>query len=66
MQTYTGDKIRKLRKEKGLTQKQLGELCGIADSNIRKYESGKQNPKLETLQKIARALDVPILSLIHI
>ena len=63
MQTYTGDKIRKLRKEKGLTQKQLGELCGIADSNIRKYESGKQNPKLETLQKIARALDVPITAL---
>lgn len=63
MQTYTGDKIRKLRKEKGLTQKQLGELCGIADSNIRKYESGKQNPKLETLQKIAKALDVPITAL---
>ena len=58
MPTYTGDMIRKCRTEKGLTQKKLGELCGIADSNIRKYESGNQNPKIETLQKIA--LDIPV------
>ena len=60
MPTYTGDMIRKCRNEKGLTQKKLGELCGIADSNIRKYESGNQNPKIETLQKIADALDIPV------
>ena len=60
MPTYTGDMIRKCRTEKGLTQKKLGELCGIADSNIRKYESGNQNPKIETLQKIADALDIPV------
>ena len=29
MPTYTGDMIRKCRTEKGLTQKKLGELCGI-------------------------------------
>ena len=52
MPTYTGDMIRKYRTEKGLTQKKLGELCGIADSNIRKYESGNQ--------KIADALDIPV------
>lgn len=60
MPTYTGDMIRKYRTEKGLTQKKLGELCGIADSNIRKYESGNQNPKIETLQKIANALRIPV------
>lgn len=60
MPTYTGDMIRKYRTEKGLTQKKLGELCGIADSNIRKYESSNQNPKIETLQKIADALDIPV------
>lgn len=60
MPTYTGDMIRKYHTEKGLTQKKLGELCGIADSNIRKYESGNQNPKIETLQKIADALDIPV------
>lgn len=52
-----GENIRRLRKEKGLTQKQLGELCGINEANIRKYELGGANPKLETLQKIATALN---------
>ena len=55
--SYTGDLIRKYRKELGFTQKYLGELCGIADSNIRKYENGRQNPKFETVQKIAKALN---------
>ena len=56
----TGIKIKEIRQQKGLTQKQLGDMCGIADANIRKYENGKQNPKIETLQKIANALDEPL------
>ena len=52
-----GENIRKLRKEKGMTQKALGTLCGINEANIRKYESGKQNPKLQTIEKIATALE---------
>lgn len=56
-----GLKIKNLRKKRGLTQKQLGERCGIADSNIRKYENGQQNPKIETLRKIADALNVTII-----
>ncbi len=51
-----GEKIKKYRKEKGLTQKKLGELCGINEANIRKYELGKANPKIETIEKIAKAL----------
>ena len=53
-----GERIRECRKEKGLTQKKLGELCGIKEPNIRKYELGKANPKLETILKIAKALDI--------
>lgn len=49
-----------IRKEKGLTQKELGDLCGINEANIRKYEADKQNPKIETIEKIAKALGVPI------
>lgn len=62
----TGTKIKEIRKQKGLTQKQLGDLCGIADSNIRKYENGKQNPKIETLQKIAEVLGCEIFDLIEV
>lgn len=53
-----GEKIRETRKAKGLTQKELGELCGIAEPTIRRYETGKLNPKFETIEKIANALGV--------
>lgn len=55
-----GENIRKLRKERGLTQKRLGEMCGIKEANIRKYELDKANPKIETIERIAQALGVPI------
>lgn len=60
-----GKNIKRIRKEKGLTQKALGELCGINEANIRKYENDKQNPKLETARKIATALGVDVWELIE-
>ena len=54
----TGQLIRSFRLEKGLTQKQLGELCGIAEPTIRRYELGRLRPKYSTLQKIADGLGV--------
>lgn len=51
-----GERIRNLRKTRNLTQKQLGELSGIAEPTIRRYELGKLNPKYETIKKIAVAL----------
>ena len=53
-----GKSIRKHRLSKGLTQKQLGELCDIAESAIRRYESDRVRPKLETLGRIATALEI--------
>lgn len=60
-----GDRIREIRLEKGLTQKQVAEKAGMADSAIRKYESGKQHPKIETLQRISMALGVDLFALIN-
>jgi len=53
-----GEKIKAKRLEKGLTQKRLGELSGIAEPTIRRYESGKLNPKLDTIKKIAEGLGI--------
>ena len=61
-----GQNIRRIRQEKGLTQKQLGELCGINEANIRKYESDRQNAKIETLKKIADALQSPLEDLVDL
>ena len=43
----TGERIKKLRKEKGLTQEQLGNLLGVKKSAIAKYE----NNRVENLKK---------------
>lgn len=55
-----GGRICKYRERRNLTQKRLGELAGIAEPTIRRYELGLLNPKLETLTKIATALEVPV------
>lgn len=63
-----GGNIKRIRKEKGLTQRKLGELCGINEVQIRRYELGGKNanPKLETLSKIAQALEVDITDLMDL
>lgn len=54
------ENIKKFRKERKMTQKQLGEKCGMYESQIRKYELGTANPKIETIKKIADVLNVSI------
>ncbi|GAA4399898.1 hypothetical protein GCM10023187_12450 [Nibrella viscosa] len=55
-----GEAIRKARKEKGLTQKEVGRRLGITESTFNGYESGRQNLTIDTLQKIADALGVSL------
>lgn len=60
-----GENIKRLRKGRNLTQKQLGHLCGMADSAIRRYELGKSTPKIQTLHKIAKGLDTSVHTLVE-
>lgn len=62
--TTTGELIRSVRKERGLTQKALGELLGVTQATVGQYETNPNPPKLETLQKIAEKLNVPVSYLI--
>jgi transcriptional regulator with XRE-family HTH domain len=59
-----GQRIRALRRERGFTQKELGEMVGTDASNIGKYELDKQMPRITMLEKIASALDVPLTALV--
>lgn len=59
-----GELIKKIRIEKGLSQKELGQKCGLADSAIRRYELGGAKPKLETLYRIAAGLEVSYTALL--
>ena len=55
-----GERLRALRKEAGLTQKELGERLGVSASMIGQYETNLRKPKYETLERIASVLDVSI------
>ena len=49
--------LRELRKARGITMKELGDMLGVSESTISLYENGKREPSYELLLK---------LSLIHI
>lgn len=51
-----GKNIRAARIYRGITQEQLGKLCGLATGTIQQYELNKRNPKIEQVAKIADAL----------
>ena len=55
-----GEKIKTFRNIRGFSQKTLGELSGMNEVTIRKYEAGDRNPKPEQLLKIANALGISI------
>lgn len=55
----TGERIRRLRKEKGWTQTDLGNRIGVQNSAIAKYENGRvPNLKRSTIKALADALGV--------
>ncbi len=53
-----GERLRQLRKERNLTQKQLADLIGVKNSVISFYEVGERTPSLEAVVKLARVLHV--------
>lgn len=59
-----GQNIKNYRIEKGLTQKRLAELTGLATGTIQQYELEKRQPRLEQLQKIADILEINIETLL--
>ena len=59
-----GENIKKFRKIKGVTQKELGSLIGKTESSIQKYECGSTEIPLSVLELIADSLDLHILDLL--
>ena len=55
-----GQRIKAARKNAGLTQKELGQRLGVAYQTLAQWENDLRKPKMETLERIADALGVPI------
>lgn len=53
-----GEKVKELRKEKGLTQKQLAQLTDNAQSAVFYWESNKQEPTISSLKKLCVLFEV--------
>lgn len=61
-----GTKIRTLRKERKWSSEHLAERSGVTQSTISDIESNKRSPQLETLEKIASGLDLPLIEILPI
>lgn len=61
-----GQRIRTIRKTKGLTQQQLAELSGLDDAYIGSMERGERNFSIDTLEKVILALEIPAAELFYV
>jgi transcriptional regulator with XRE-family HTH domain len=59
-----GKAVRKLRLERGITQQQLADACGLDLSYIGQIERGQRNPTLGVIHGIAKVLDTKISELL--
>ena len=55
-----GHAIKEARKERNLTQEQLGELVGVKKAQISKFENNATDARFATILKVFRALDAKI------
>ena len=65
MRKLVGGNAARIRKEKGLTQEQLAERCGLSQQYLSGLERGRRNPTIVTLYEIATALGVSHLDLVR-
>lgn len=65
MSVTLGDRLREVRKRRGLTQRELARESGVSVSLIRKLEQGdRQGARLETMRRLAITLRVPTMRLV--
>lgn len=57
------ENIKRIRREKHISQEKLAEYCGTSASYIGLMETYKNIPKLSTIERIAQAMNVPVLDL---
>jgi putative transcriptional regulator len=58
-----GRNIKKIRKERNMSQLDLSVNCDFEKASLSRLESGKANPTITTLLKVSRGLNVPLIDL---
>jgi transcriptional regulator with XRE-family HTH domain len=62
---FIGDRLREMREEKKLSQGDIEKRTGLLRAYISRVENGHTVPAIETLEKLARALEVPLYQLFY-
>jgi len=60
-----GNRLKQFRELRGLSQGKIEERTGLVRSYISRVENGHISPSVETLEKFARALDMPLYQLLY-
>lgn len=60
MSKVFGEKLRILRKEKGVKQSEIAEFCNTTKYSVSAWELGKQEPNIDTLLLLAHYFDVTL------
>lgn len=55
-----GERIRNFRKEKGLSQEELADIANLHATYIGQLERGEKNATLESIEKVAKALEISL------
>ena len=53
-----GDKLRELRKEKKVSQEEIGKLCGVAKNTVSNWENNINKPDIDLVLKLAQYFNV--------
>lgn len=53
-----GNRLKELRKNKNISQEEIGELCGVAKTTISNWENNITQPPIETITKLAQYFSV--------
>ncbi len=56
--THFGPKLREARERLGLTQEEVAQRSGVHVTEVSRMEAGKRDPKISTLRKLAKAVEV--------
>lgn len=59
------EQLKRARKAKGYTQKQVADMMGITNSTYCGYETGKRAPSMDKVAKLSELLDVPVSTLLE-
>ena len=64
MTRYWYDVAKERAKELGITYEEIAERLGVAKSTVGHWFTGRNRPRLDTLKRIAKVLDMPVMTMI--